>query len=313
MISLRRFILITGICLPGAVVYGQCADFSANASVTSSILCHGGTGTVTITASGGTMPLFYTFNGITNTTGVFEEVLAATNIPWSVTDANNCGPVTGNLIVLEPPALTPGTINTKTSQFCLGGREPIGGNPPTYNLASGGSGSFIYSWQIDEGCDDSWVDIPGTTGLTSYTPDAPVIPGLTCYRRKVTDVNNCEAYTTSKRFEVFPDLVSQNISPDPSNLTVCAGSLISATFTGGSGGFPGSYTDIYEYSINGGTAWNPYISGEQISTTGLSGVNIFRVRTRRMSTGVDGCNYGAWVMEGWNVNPVPGTSAIYHR
>jgi hypothetical protein len=122
-----------------------------------------------------------------------------------------------------------------------------------------------------------------------------------------------EAYTGIKTFEIFEDPVSQNIVPLPENLTVCAGTPISATFTGGSGGFPSGTEDIYEYSIDGGSNWNVYIPEQNISTEGLSGSSIVRIRTRRISTGVNGCNYGSYVSVSWSVNALPVTSAIYHR
>jgi hypothetical protein len=129
----------------------------------------------------------------------------------------------------------------------------------------------------------------------------------------VTDiVCSTEAYTDVKRFEIFEDPVSQNIVPSPANLTVCSGTLISATFTGGSGGFPGAYTDIYEFSTNSGSSWNTYSPGQNISTTGLSGANMLQIRTRRISTGVNGCNWGLFVNVSWSVNPLPDTSPIYH-
>ena len=96
----------------------------------------------------------------------------------------------------------------------------------------------MYNWQIDVGCTGTWVDIPGANS-TSYTPISPA--STSCYRRKVTDDNLCEAFTGAKTFEIYPDLVSQDIVPSPSNPAVCAGILISATFSGGSGGFPGAF------------------------------------------------------------------------
>ena len=122
-------------------------------------------------------------------------------------------------------------------------------------------------------------------------------------------------FTGSKRFEIFPELVSQNIVPLPNSPTVCAGTSISATFTGGSGGFPGAFIDRYYYSTNGGTSWSSYLSGDAIPTTGLSGNNIVQIRTRREATGVDGCDYGEYVTVSWSVNPLPtatisGTTAV---
>jgi hypothetical protein len=207
--------------------------------------------------------------------------------------------------------LSPGSINTTLRQFCVGGTTAIGGTNSPYGPATGGSGSYTYTWQLQEGCTGGWNDISGTN-TTSYTPAAPAV--TTCYRRKVTDlVCNNEAFTSFKKFEIFDDPVSQNIVPSPANQTVCSGSFVSATFTGGSGGYPDGFTDIYESSTNSGTSWSSYSPGQNISTTGLSGANAVQIRTRRISTGVNGCNFGSYVTVSWSVNPVPVTSAIYHR
>ncbi|MEI6434704.1 MAG: YDG domain-containing protein [Bacteroidota bacterium] len=76
----------------------------ASAAVTTPITCYGGTGTVTLTATVGTAPFSYTFNGTTNSTGVFTNILAGVNYAWSVT-AHTCGPVTGTLTVTQPEAI----------------------------------------------------------------------------------------------------------------------------------------------------------------------------------------------------------------
>jgi hypothetical protein len=227
----------------------------------------------------------------------------------TITDLSGTNSCSRNLSVY--PVLLPGSINTSLRQFCVGGTAAIGGSNSPYGPATGGSGSYYYTWQIQEGCTGAWNDISGTN-MTSYTPVAPLI--TTCYRRKVTDIIcNTEAYTDVKRFEIYEDPVSQNIVPSTTNLTVCSGTLISATFTGGSGGVPGAYTDVYEYSTNSGTNWNAYSPGQNIPTTGLSGSNVVQIRTRRISTGVNGCNWGLFVFVSWSVNPLPDTSAIYHR
>lgn len=233
----------------------------------------------------------------------------AGNYTLIISDMNGTDICARNLIV--NPELSPGSINTTLRQFCAGGTAAIGGTYSPYGPATGGSGSYTYTWQLQSGCTGGWTDIP-ETNMTSYTPAAPAV--TTCYRRKVTDiVCNTEVWTDFKRFEIFEDPVSQTIVPQPANLTVCAGSPVSATFTGGSGGFPGGTVDIYEYSTNSGTSWSVYSPGQNIPTTGLSGSDILRIRTRRISTGVNGCNYGSYVTVAWSVNPLPDTSAIYHR
>ena len=81
--------------------------------------------------------------------------------------------------------LSPGSINTTLRQFCVGGTTAIGGTNSPYGPATGGSGSYTYTWQMQEGCTGGWNDISGTN-TTSYTPAAPAV--TTCYRRKVTDM-----------------------------------------------------------------------------------------------------------------------------
>ena len=207
--------------------------------------------------------------------------------------------------------LSSGSINTTLKQFCVGGTTAIGGTNSPYGPSTGGSGSYTYTWQMQEGCTGGWNDISGTN-MTSYTPVAPSV--TTCYRRKVTDnVCNTVAWTDFKRFEIFEDAASQNIVPSPAIMTVCSVTAVSATFTGGSGGFPGETTDIFEYSINAGIAWGTYSPGQNIPTNDLSGSNMVQIRTRRISTGVNGCNYGTYVIISWSVNALPVTSPIFHN
>ena len=253
----------------------------------------------------------YYWTGPSGITASEREITISISGEYTVTisDLNGTNSCSRNLTV--NPELMPGSINTTLRQFCAGGTAAIGGTSSPYGPATGGSGSYLYTWQMQEGCAGGWNDISGTN-TTSYTPVAPAV--TTCYRRKVTDiVCNTESHTDYKRFEIFEDPVSQDIIPSPSDLTVCSGIPVSATFTGGSGGYPGGYTDLYEYSANFGASWYPYLPLENIPTTGLSGTNVVQIRTRRISTGVNGCNYGVYVTVSWSVNSVPVTSAIYHR
>ena len=273
----------------------------------SDAICSGNT----ITWSAPAGMTIYSWTGPSGFTAVTQDITIsiAGDYNVTITDPSGANSCSRNLTVY--PVLLPGSINTSLRQFCVGGTAAIGGTSSPYGPATGGSASYSYTWQIQERCTGGYSDIPGTN-MTSYTPVPPLV--TTCYRRKVTDIIcNTEAYTDVKRFEIFEDPVSQNIVPSPANLIVCSGTFISATFTGGSGGFPGAYSDIYEYSTNNGTNWIAYSSGQNIPTNSLSGANVVQIRTRRISTGVNGCNYGAFVNVSWSVNPSPNTSAIYHR
>jgi hypothetical protein len=105
---------------------------AANAAVTTAISCNGGTGTVTITATAGTPPFSYTFNGVTNGTGVFTGIVAGTNYPWSVT-ASSCGPATGTLTVTQPVAIS---VSGKITYYNTANTNLSG---VTVNLQQGGN------------------------------------------------------------------------------------------------------------------------------------------------------------------------------
>jgi hypothetical protein len=283
---------------------GQPSCFISGGSDT---ICYGN---LTIWSAPDGMATYY-WTGPSGFTSPAREITISITGDYTVTisDLNGTNSCSRKLTV--NPELSPGSINTTLRQFCAGGTAAIGGTSSPYGPATGGSGSYIYTWQFQEGCTGNWNDIAGTN-TTSYTPVAPAV--TTCYRRKVTDiVCNTETCTDFKRFEIFEDPVSQNIVPSPANQTICAGTSISATFTGGSGGFPGGCTDVYEYSTNNGTSWITYSPGQNIPTTGLSGSNVVQIRTRRISTGVNGCNYGVYVTISWSINPSPVTPSIFHR
>ena len=330
--------IITGVAAGTAVMTytvdagGGCTVQTASRTVTviplptatisgTSTICSGGTSTITVDVTGsqpwnitytdGTTPV--TVNGITSSPYTFNVTLgfAKTYTITAVSDVNCTGTFSGSAIISIYPALNPGTINTGTRQYCIGGTAPIGGSSPTYAPPSGGSGNFTMIWQKDEGCTGSWVDIPGAN-TSSYTPDAPLT--TTCYRRKVTD-NTCGNvdYTGSMKFEIYPDLVSQDIVRSPVGTEVCEGTNISASFINGSGGAPGLYTDVYEYSIDFGSTWNSYVAGNSISTNSLSGTNVVSIRTRRENSGVAGCNIGSYVIESWTVYPTPTVNAIANQ
>ncbi len=77
-------------------------------------------------------------------------------------------------------------------------------------------------------------------------------------------------------------------------MEVCENTNVSASLTPGSGG---NSTDETEYRTFNGTwsVWLTYVSGTDISTTGLSSVEI---RTRRLA---DQCDASDYVTVSWNV------------
>ncbi len=109
---------------------------NASAAVTTSINCNGGMATVTITASGGmkfsgTNSYSYTFNSVTNTTGIFTDIPSG-NYSWSVTDDEPCT-VKGTLFVPQPDMLSATVASTMVTCYGAGDgtitvSNPLGGN-----------------------------------------------------------------------------------------------------------------------------------------------------------------------------------------
>jgi len=173
------------------------------------VICYGNS----TTWSGPGGMLSYIWTGPSGFSAITQDITVSTTGTYTliISDINGTASCSGNLSV--NPELLAGTINTTLRQFCEGGTAAIGGTNSPYGPATGGSGSYNYTWQLQTGCTGAWTDIPGTN-MTSYTPAAP--PETTCYRRKVTDlICNNEAWTDYKRFEIFEDPVSQTIVPQP--------------------------------------------------------------------------------------------------
>ncbi|HZL76593.1 MAG TPA: gliding motility-associated C-terminal domain-containing protein, partial [Bacteroidales bacterium] len=197
------------------------AIITGSALVTTPILCNGGTGTVTLTGAGGTAPLSYTFNAVTNGTGVFVGIPAGAAYAWSITDANACAPATGVLAVTEPAVIT-GSALVTTAILCNGGTGTVtltgaGGTAPlsyTFNAVTNGTGVFVG------------------------------IPAGAAYVWSITDANAC-APATGVLAVTEPSDLSGSITAQ-TNVSVFGGNDGSVTIAGSGGTAP------YMYNINGG-------------------------------------------------------------
>ncbi len=198
-------------------------SITGSASVTTAISCNGGTAEVTLTGSGGTGALSYTFNGVTNPTGIFSDIPAGTGYAWSITDSFNCGPLTGTLDVAEPTAVS-GTIASQTNVSVIGGNdgsvtvEGSGGTPP-------------YLYKLDSGS----YQVSGTFGSLSAGS----------YTVTVQDAALCESVVPVSITEPYLPLAGTIISQTDS---LCFGENTGSVTVAGAEGVP-----PYEYSLNGGT------------------------------------------------------------
>lgn len=196
---------------------------TAIASVTSPILCAGGTATVTINASDGTAPYTYTFNGLTQVgNGVFTGIPAGTGYAWSVFDANGCGPVTGFTDVTEPDSLK--VIPTYTNN------PPCGNDTATVTLlASGGTAPYTFTF--------NGVTQVGNGVFTL------ILPG-NGYTWSVNDANSCGPVSgTLDITGPTPILISAAVSSP----ILCAGGTATVTIIASGGTAP------YTYTFNGVT------------------------------------------------------------
>ncbi|MDO5980835.1 gliding motility-associated C-terminal domain-containing protein [Flavivirga spongiicola] len=194
-----------------------------NAPVVDPILCNGDTTTVTFTATGGTAPYSYTFNGETNDTGIFANVAAGTALPYSITDANNCTAVTGTLDITEPEVIS--LIGTPEVDPIL-----CNGDLTTVTFTATG-GIAPYSYTFNGQTND--------TGIFANVAAGTVLP------YSITDANNCAAVTGTLDI-TQPEVISLIGTPEV-DLILCNGDTTTVTFTATGGIAP------YEYSFNGET------------------------------------------------------------
>ncbi|MFM7388072.1 MAG: SprB repeat-containing protein, partial [Bacteroidota bacterium] len=141
------------------ITIAEPAQLIASATLTNPILCNGGIGEITVSATGGT-PQY---------AGTGSFLVPAGTYNYTVTDLNDCNATT-SITITAPQAIT---INpNSTDVTCFG--EASG----TVNVSvSGGTGNYTYAW----------------TGPNSFTSNNQNLIGLTSglYTLTVTDQNNC--------------------------------------------------------------------------------------------------------------------------
>ena len=197
------------------------------AEVTNPILCNGATASVTLVAGGGTSPLSYTFNGVKNSSGIFNGVPAGTALGYTITDGNQCGPVSGVINVTQPQSilLTIEAVNVT----CKGAANG------SINLTvMNGTTPYTYAWTG-----------PGTFAATKK--DLIGLSGGT-YNVTVTDANGCVKTISAKVEESLVPLslattsksAIHKLSINGKNTIEVAGGSIDLTVSGGTA--PMNYT-----------------------------------------------------------------------
>ncbi|MEM9258005.1 MAG: SprB repeat-containing protein, partial [Bacteroidota bacterium] len=185
------------------------------------VTCGGeATGSVTLTATGGTGPFQYALGmGVFQASPTFNG-LAAGTYNFRVQDAQGCIAPLNDIEVTDGPTIT-GTVNL-TSPACngeLGSLEivPSGGTP-------------FYTYSLNGGAPQTSATFTGLAGSLEYSV-------------LITDTNGC-TFTTPAELLAEPEPVAATPTPNAVSCFGDSNGSIEVLATGGNG--------IYEYSINGG-------------------------------------------------------------
>ena len=170
-------------------------------------------GTISVTATGGTAPLNFSW-GAGNPTTEDLDMLSAGNYQLTVTDANGCTASTATVTITEGASLTLNTSSTPETS--------VGNDGSATVVASGGALPYTYSWS------PSLQDQATASGLIAND-----------YTVTVTDANGCAAMATVT-VDFMPTAINDisitelSIYPNPTNglvtLSMESMSNMSATF-----------------------------------------------------------------------------------
>jgi gliding motility-associated-like protein len=236
------------------------SNLSASITSTSQVLCKGdSTGSATVVAIGGTSPYFYNWNSTPSQTMATATNLPAGNFNVLITDNKGCStslPIT----ITEPQFALNVSITDSDDVLCKGQS-----NGQASAIASGGSGSYSYSWN--------------TTPIQNTATASNLVAGN--YTVMVSDNNGCTKPSTANL------TINEPLLDLSSSLTV-------SNFTGGVNiSCNGAADGTIDQTIVGGTS--PYTiswSGDNGFTSTNEDISSLDVGNYYLNiTDANGCKY----------------------
>ena len=201
-------------------------------SQVNNVCFQGNTGSISITASGGTAPYSYAWtgpNGFTSTSEDLQNLLSGT-YQVRVTDANGCTVTGSTQIISEPTPIT--LAQSQVNNVCFQG------NTGSISItASGGTAPYSYAWT-------------GPNGFASTSEDLQNLVAGT-YQVTVTDANGCTV-TGATQTITEPALIAINAQIQLETCADAKDGRIELTLVGG--------TAPYQYSWDHG-ATGPVATG----------------------------------------------------
>ncbi len=193
-----------------AVTVTQPTAITASATA-GTIVCYGGTATLTVTATGGTGPLEYSLNGGAYQPGIDFTVSAGTHTVV-VRDANRCTATAAAVTITQPTTFTASA--SVSTIACNGGTIPL------VVAVTGGTAPFQY--RLNGG---------------AYQPGNTFIVGAGTYTVTVKDTNSCTATTTAVTVTQPIVLIA---SATAKRITQCGGTAdVTVTASGGTAPYTG--------------------------------------------------------------------------
>jgi gliding motility-associated-like protein len=145
------------------VTIANTGNIAATIASTINPVCHGqNTGSITITATGGTQPYSYHW-GATMTSTNTQTGLTAGNYIITVTDNNGCQTTVPDNIT-QPTALVPAVTTVTTLCGASTGQAKV--------MESGGTPGYTYLWSAGLGIADSIINVPARSYTLTVTDNA---------------------------------------------------------------------------------------------------------------------------------------------